>query len=303
MPSLRYIKHKDINFEKWNNAILSSKIPFVFAQSYYLNATSPNWDALVMGDYDSVFPLPIKQKFGYTYLAQPPFTSQLGAFGKFDMPVELQFFNYISSHYKLIDLELNAYNQLDNTDLVSKKTFILAYDKEIVVNQNTKRNISKAQSNGLTVLQVFGKDIISLSQKHISPFLVQNVNLNVKTVALLDQLLLNADSENQLTTFKVVDANGNIKALAHFISNGIHSLYLKGVTLDKQKNSGSMHLLIQHAIDYFSTRSILFDFGGGSAEGLGKFYAGFGGEEMYYKFLQLNRLPKFIKVLKNKISR
>lgn len=66
------LSHKEIDFEKWDKTILSSDLPLVFAQSFYLTATCPNWEALIMGDYESVFPLPVKSKFGFRYLPQPP---------------------------------------------------------------------------------------------------------------------------------------------------------------------------------------------------------------------------------------
>ena len=31
---IKHLKHTEINFEKWDNTILSSEFPFVFAQSY-----------------------------------------------------------------------------------------------------------------------------------------------------------------------------------------------------------------------------------------------------------------------------
>ena len=67
MEKLIYIKHQDIDFKKWDATILSSAFPFVFAQSFYLNATCPNWDALIIGDYESVFPITQKIKFGFKY--------------------------------------------------------------------------------------------------------------------------------------------------------------------------------------------------------------------------------------------
>ena len=99
MRSVKHIAHKDIDFKKWDATILSSAIPFVFAQSFYLNATCPNWDALVINNYESVFPIPQKVKFGFKYLPQPPFTSQLGAYGKLNLDIEQQFYDYIISHY------------------------------------------------------------------------------------------------------------------------------------------------------------------------------------------------------------
>ena len=66
MNQIKHIKHQNIDFEKWDKTILSSVYPLVFAQSFYLNATCPQWDALIIGDYESVFPLTYNTKFGIT---------------------------------------------------------------------------------------------------------------------------------------------------------------------------------------------------------------------------------------------
>jgi len=299
--SLKYIKHNDINFSKWDDTIMASVTPFVFAQSFYLNATCPNWDALVIGDYESVFPLTHKTKFGFKYLPQPPFTSQLGVFGKVNNEIEKKFFDYIYEHYKLIDLELNISNKLSSEFITPKNTYVLNYQSGNIFNQNTKRNINKAIEHGFVVEQVFGNEILPLSQEYLKPFLEKQVHLTQSTIKYLDKLILNSIESKTLYTFKVIDSSKNIKALGHFISNGKHTLYLKGTNFDKADNSGSMHLLMKHAIEFFADKSAVFDFGGGSySQGLANFYKGFGGQETTYSFLQVNRLPRLIKILKNK---
>jgi len=299
MGPLQYIKHNDIDFKKWDRTIFNSEIPFVFAQSFYLNATCPQWDALVIGDYESVFPVTYKTKFGYRYLPQPPFTSQLGAYGKINSEVEQLFYNYIIEHFTLIDLELNATNQLRSEFISPKNTFIINYSKGYKFNQNTRRNIAKARENRLEVKQVEEKEILQLSRHYLNPFLETELRLSKSTVELMDQLILNAIECNSLYTFKIIDAENDLKALAHFISNGKHALFLKGTHFDH--NSGSMHLLMNHAIEFFAAKAELFDFGGGSnSEGLANFYKGLGGEKLEYGFLRVNRLPRLIKFIKNK---
>jgi len=298
---IKHIKHKDIDFKKWDDTIVSSPIAYVFAQSFYLNATCPHWDALVIGDYESVFPLTHKFKFGFTYLPQPPFTSQLGAYGKVDEEREQLFYDYILAHYKLIEIELNSFNQQKSEFIKEKKTYWINYGQNYKFNQNTKRNISKATDNGFVVEQVSFNEILPLSQKLLNPFLENELNLSKNALHLFDNLLNNAIKANQLFTFKVSDKNNNLRALAHFVSNGKHTLFLKGTNFDRKENSGSMHLLINHAIEFFKDKSLYFDFGGGSnSTGLAGFYSGLGGEELTYSYLRINKLPGLIKFLKNK---
>ena len=297
---IKRIEHKNIDFIKWDKTILSSVYPFVFAQSFYLNATCPNWDALIIGDYESVFPITKKIKFGFKYLPQPPFTSQLGAYGKLSLEIEQNFYDYIISNYKLIDLELNVSNQIKSNFIEPKNTYVLNYKDGYQFNQNTKRNVAKAQALNFKCEQVNGADIFSVSQNLLNPFLLNQVHLSLTTVSVFDSLILNAMAHYMLYTFKVFDEQQNIKALAHFICNGKHALYLKGTNFDKSDNSGSMHMLMQHAIHFFENKADFFDFGGGSKQSLANFYMGFGGKPMIYGFLQVNRLPRLIKFFKNK---
>ena len=136
MEPIQYIKHNDIDMMKWDNTILSSPFPFVFAQSFYLNATCPQWDALVIGDYESVFPITVKTKFGFKYLPQPAFTSQLRAYGKLNDEIEKAFYDHILKYFSLIEIELNVTNKIRSEFISSKNTFTLNYPENNKPNQN-----------------------------------------------------------------------------------------------------------------------------------------------------------------------
>ncbi|PBQ33861.1 hypothetical protein CNR22_19425 [Sphingobacteriaceae bacterium] len=299
MSNLAYIKHKDIDFKKWDETILHSEFPTVFAQSYYLNATSPGWDALVINNYESIFPLTWKNKLGITYLPQPYFTSQLGAFGKVNPQIEKEFRDFIEKKYKLIEIELNVSNQLDSTYNRPKNTFVIKYANQFKYNQNTTRNIAKARASGLVVKQVPDLEILDLSEKLLNPFLLEELKLPKNEVAKFGSLLVNCMENHSLLTFKTVNETNEIKAMGHFVFNKRYALFLKGTTIDKQDNSGSMHILISYAIDYFKDKCEIFDFGGGSLNaGLAGFYKGLGGTQLNYYFLRINNLNPLLKLLK-----
>ncbi len=300
MNNIQHIKHNDIDFEKWDKTILSSQYPLVFAQSFYLNATCPDWDALVFGDYETVFPLTQKVKFGISYLHQPSFTPQLGMFGKFNLAQEQKVYDHLKQQYKLIEIEINASNELKTKHHTKKSTYIIDYKQEYKQNQNTKRNIAKALENKLKFEAIPENEIVELSKTYLDPFLSKKLHLSDNSINSFNNLLLSGIKHKTLFSFRVVDAQNNLKAIAHFISNGKHTVYLKGTNFDKSENSGSMHLLTSSAIQFFEHRSDFFDFGGGSKESLASFYKGFGALSLDYHFLMINNLPWLIKFLKNK---
>jgi hypothetical protein len=296
---LKLLKHKEIDFKKWDQVILNSELPLVFAQSFYLNATCPDWNALITDDYKSVMPVTSNKKLGINYILQPPFTPQLGIFGVFNKKVANDFFNLLKVEYKYISIELNSTNIFDGFDLKDKRTFVIDYIQDYVFNSNTKRNIVKANKAGLVVEEVTYTNTLALNKKYLHPFLKNKLKIKPKQIKLFDQLLINSIENKYLNTLITKDRDGKIVAIAHFISNGKHAVYLKGTSFDKISNSGSMHLLMSKAIELFKIQKVkLFDFGGGQGESMAQFYSGFGAKEMRYKIYKINNLPKPIKWIK-----
>ena len=208
------------------------------------------------------------------------------------------FFDYINAHYKLIEIEINTSNHLQTTFHKPKTTHTIAYKAGYKFNQNTKRNISKALEHKLSFVQIPDHEILPLSEKHLNPFLYKGLKLSKQSIHLFNELLKAAIANKSLYSFKVIDEKHTVQAIAHFISNGKHTVYLKGINFDKEVSLGSMHLLNSSAIQFFEHTCDVFDFGGGSKESLANFYKGFGALPLHYHFLKINKLPWLIKLLK-----
>ena len=216
MSRIKHIAQSEIDPVKWDQTILASPYPLVFAQSFYLNATFPGWSALVIGDYESVFPLTQKEKLGISYLHQPSFTPQLGVYGKISPAIEQEFYDHLTANYKLIEIELNASNMLQTADHFPKNTYMIDYKKAYKQNQNTKRNVAKAQENQLVFEQVPETEVLPLSQQYLNPFLTKQLRLSPVVVAKFDELLKSAMAAKALYSFRVVDRNKKLQAIARF---------------------------------------------------------------------------------------
>ena len=302
MKKLRHLKHKDIDFVRWDKTINNSAFPSIFANSFFLNASSPGWEALVFGEYETVFPLTVKSKYTYKYLPQPLFAGQLGIFGKIDLEKEQIIYGYLLSHFKLIEIELNALHKLKAEGIGEKKTFVVDYTKKRVCNQNTKRNIKQAMALGLRVEQVSKKETLALSKNTLYPFLKNNLHISNSGLKTFTSIVESALKQDKLLTLKIVNKEHNVVGIGHFIYNENYALYLKGTNTDKKDNSGSMHLLLDFALEYFKQEGRLFDFGGGSRAGIAGFFKGLGGVELNYSTLKINKLPLLVKLLKGKTN-
>lgn len=296
---MKFLQHNEIDFNKWDQAILRSPAPLVFAQAFYLDATSPGWCALIRGNYDYVMPVTANKKFGVNYFLQPPFTPQLGMFGKEPKTAAGDFFTYIKQHYKYVDIELNFTNDLADSRLKLKPTYVIRFDQEYAYNSNTKRNIAKAEKNNLQCNEVAGQEAISISKKLLNPFLKNQLKIKPKQVDQFMQLLYNASSIGYLKTFVVRNEMNVVCAIGHFLSNKKHAVFLKGTSFDKDAGTGSMHFLMHHAIEHYkATGALFFDFGGGQSPSMAQFYKGFGGSELNYYLFKHNSLPKVIRWVK-----
>ena len=299
MNDLIFLSHREIDFEKWDKAIDNSPLPFVFAKSFYLNTTTPDWHALVYKDYEAIMPLPIKKKYGITYLYQPPFTPQLGVFGSESEQSVKLFISYISEHFKYIDITLNASNRTSSLNHIKRKTYVIDFTQSHQGrNENTKRNIQKAIKEKVTVETITGKTgVLKNCELYLFPKLTREYNAKKDELIILRRLIENAIDINALTCLLTCNENKAPSAIGLFIHTGRYAVFLKGFSLDK--SNGSMHYLMHNAIEYYKEKVFFFDFGGGNdKEGLARFYKGFGSKECVYLQVRKNNLPKFVRWVK-----
>ena len=157
---IRYLRHKEIDREKWDRCIEQSVNGIVYARSWYLDIVSPGWEALEENDYQSVFPLTGASKMGIRYLRQPFFTQQLGLFstGPLSMDSVTAFLRAIPAKFRFAEIHLNSFNTLDKG--LFRGGFRKNHELELVLpysslaakySQNTSRNIRKAVEAGVTV--------------------------------------------------------------------------------------------------------------------------------------------------------
>jgi hypothetical protein len=84
---IKYLKREEINIQKWDECILRSTSPQIFGCSFYLDVCCPDWSALVLNDYEAVFPIIIKQKYFIKHLTQPYFVRHFGVYNAEQFPI------------------------------------------------------------------------------------------------------------------------------------------------------------------------------------------------------------------------
>lgn len=301
---IKYLKHAEIDFTKWDLCIEQSSNSLPYGFSWYLNEVAPNWEALVAGDYDAVMPLTWNKKTGFKYLYQPFFTQQLGVFYKSDYYKDstLEFIKAIPSSFRFIDIHLNAFNEFEHTDikLKKRKNLILdiskPYEKLIKGYDNhCARNLKKARKFNHSIRPMEAGEVIQFYKKHKG---LETKNVHLNDYRMLEKLCDTAKQKKVLIAYGVFNDNEELLAAGLFLYTKGRVIYLLGTASVKGKEARSMYALIDYVMMQSCGHPVVFDFEGSEIPGIARFFKGFGAVKQSYFRLKINRLPWIIRWLK-----
>jgi hypothetical protein len=300
--SIQYVDHHQIDPTKWDSAILRSPHPLAYGLFEYLNAVCESqWDALIYNDYEAVFPLPFKKKFGIKYLVQPVFCQQLGAFGSNVNVSTHHFLSAIPKRFLRVRLQLNPYFDQTNEieSIQTKPAGIIASSRKLT----TKTNMTIQLSQPLD----YNKDC----KKNLHRLAELPIEYKINAISIRDaidtyrkawgkqnpeigdehyQLFANACTEKlSFTVTAHHQKEGDLLGAAIFLitpENTKRSLhYVCAGPTEAGKSIGVMHGIIDFILNRYKGENMLFDFEGSSIASVASFYKKFGAiEEPFFCF-------------------
>jgi len=287
---IQYLKQHQIDKKLWDKSIENSRNGLVYTLSWYLDIVSPEWNALLLGDYEAVMPLPVKQKFGLKYLVQPPFCQQLGIFCSYENENKYHYFlGKIKTLFRYIHIQLNAENELTvacpqkkNYVLTLRDSYKLQYD---LYHKNTKRNLKKACNYSLNIA-------FDVDARNVWAFKKANPVNNLKEghYKILFSLINTIQNKAEYESIGVLNEEGNLIAVAFFVIFKKRITMLVSSSNNQGKNKAAMFLIIDTLIKKYAGKDYTLDFEGGNVEGLARFFAGFGAKPVFYSVYKQNNL-------------
>lgn len=301
--NIQYLKHQQIDFEKWDKAIDQSINALVYANSWYLNIVNSNWDALVLGDYQIVMPLIHKRKYTFKYLYKPFFSQFLGVFYKKDEDSKYvpDFINEASRHFQLIHIQLNVSNSNFKANYITnRQTQVLFLDKpydELRKNYNrsNRKNVNKANREDISIEKSTDPEVfIEMTKEMYADRKVQGVkDDDYKELYEIAKY----SAENNMGEIHYAYLNNKICASAYFLEWG-NRIVLQTAINEEGKESRVIFKVLDSFIKSRAASNKILDFAGSNIEGVAYRNLGFGAENQYYYAVYLNNLPFFIKWLK-----
>jgi len=177
-----YLKNGEIDREQWDNCIRNSSVQKPYPYSWYLDIMAPGWEGLIDDEYDSVFPVPSKIRFGIKYSSTPAFIQQLGAFSP-DKPSSesiVEFLDYMPEVFKLTDLCVGQKVEHHGYKVIEKSNFELdlssPYDKLFErFTPECRKYISQAAKKRYELTE-------NVSPEELADLFVLNKRLNIRRV-------------------------------------------------------------------------------------------------------------------------
>lgn len=287
---LKHLRNKSIDFKRWDTCISESKNHLTYGFSWYLDAVSPDWEALVSKDYEYVMPLPVKSRYGFPYLVQPLMTQQLGIFSKHDINKEVVETFMKEIPYFSYELNLNEQNFYEKALIYPN--FILDLNKPYkdifsAYSKNCKRNVEKSNSKNLRVQPNIPKEnflsfFFSVDKHYLSPH-----------QPILKRLIEKGMSENALKLYGVFSAENHLVAGLCLLESNSRLTYLLSTSNTEGRKSSAMFFLIDYLIQKHAEQDFVLDFEGSRVEGIARLYRGFGAKYHPYYILKRFR-PSFL---------
>lgn len=302
---IRYVSHNDIDRVKYDQCVRLDRSSLIYGLSWYLDTVCDSWDILVLDDYEAVWPLPVRSKWGFTYFYRPYSVQQLGIFSREELSPALinRFTTELTRHCSFADIFLNSGQSTSpsvNISTSENQNFLLNINRTYRhvyegYSKNLKRNLRKAEKRRWEIME-------NDSPKALIKLFRDNRGTRER---IHDQFFFNMEKVMYATLHRQSGYIWTAYGGANELCAGIFVLEHAGrLTLlftglnETGKNWGAMPYLINEFIIYQSEKKLLIDFEGSNDPGIARFYAGFGAYPTYYERLKYNGLPLMLKWLK-----
>jgi len=300
---IRYLDRDSIDDDKWDECIRQSFNGNLYGHTWFLDVVTDDWAGLVEGDYERVFPLPFRKKYGIHYVYQPFFTQQLGLYSRTALKPEVvsEFLDSIPVLFRHIELNLNQHNKADAgrfkvlSQLNHELDLIHPYENiSKNYSENVKRNLKKADKAGLSVAKNPKPEVVVdlFRQNRGKEF----THLKEEDYRRLMQVAYKCTFKGQADIRGVYDDHNQLVAGAFFLRSHKKSTFLFSGLSEEGRNDGAMPFLIDSYIREQAGKHLTFDFDGSNEPNLARFYKSFGSKEIYYQRVVIDRLPFLAKI-------
>lgn len=293
---IKYLRNEEIDRKLWDSCVDAARPHKPYGYSWYLDIMSPGWEALADDDYQAVFPLPARSKFGIRYLATPVFLQNLDAYSP-DRTASgsvSEFLDFIPPFFRLIDICV-GHEPVSNKYRITKRiNYQLhlndSYDiTRKMFSDHCKRNIDTGHKRNKSITGEITPD-------ELTTLFVGNRGREIYGIRASDYSRL-----RELIRYCSDKGKGRIIGVRNEEMKLIYGIFLidfrKCSTMlfvvntpeSREKRTG--YFIIDNLIREMASSGTLLDFAGSMVPSVAAFMGSFGAAPSAYWRIYRNRLP------------
>ncbi len=295
---IRFVKAEDIERPKWDGCVHYSPNGNIFGYAWFLNHVAKEWDALVEGDYQSVFPLVWRKgRLRGKELYQPHLMRELGIYSV-NLLSEARirsFLEAIPDEYRLVDIHLNERNAPpgDQDFAVEKKV-----NHQLLLSDQYE-NLAARFSTGLKAQLARAEEARLIPASSLKPEqiaeLYRRYTSDKKAVDqkfhALQRIMYNALHRGWGFASGIYGDRQELLAANFFVYSHGRAMSLAPVVSPEGKEKGALTLLFDLLLRSHAGRPLILDF---NTEDENDFAAGFGATPVpFYRIRRDRRLFSF----------
>ena len=299
---LKLLQRKDIDILKWDDLIAQSTAETIYPYSWYLDAVSENWSALVVDDYRFVMPVVWKKKAGMKYIYQPFYTQQLGVFSREYVTPELiqQMLKILYKKFRFAGINFNVKNLVGEEKpftVDDKSNYILPLGKDYESHFasftiNTRRNIRKSvEFEDQLERNLPVEELVRLKREND---VIKRSEEDYKWMEQVFETIQQRDAGK----IYAIRSNSEILAATCFAFSKTRAVYLLSASSPTGKERRGMFRIIDTFIKDHAGSGMILDFEGSNIPSVARFFGGFGAQAEIYQSVSFNRLPSTLTKLR-----
>ncbi|MBS1747474.1 MAG: hypothetical protein JST21_15005 [Bacteroidetes bacterium] len=295
---LQLLASHKIDEQKWDQCLKSGTNGLIYSTTDFLCTLCDNWDAIVVGDYDYIMPVPWRKKYGIKYCYHVPFLQQAGVFGKnVSEKIVAGCFDLLRKKFLYGDYAFNYKNIVGTGKICNNFTLSLASNynsTSFFYSDKLKADLNKAQCHSFDFVQAGADEAINLYHQLYAP---RFPHIGKDVFKKLFDFCLIKEKQNNLIVRKI-KCDGSTLAINLLLKDQSRLYNIISCTTAEGRNQHAGHALHDSIIKEFSQTGWLLDFEGSDIPGVAHFYKSFGAMNQPYTRVHFNALPKILQLFK-----
>lgn len=284
----RLLNHHEIDKTLWDACIAASQRPDIYAFSWFLDIECSQWKALVYGDYEAVFPLPQRKKYGFIdaliigYLTKDYILYSR----KPDVDRDQGLIIDVLRKYRFLTIAVSGIDvhKFPAKYITEKRRQILNFETpHKFPSKRLRESLKIAETASFTIsYDVDRGETVSF----IKAQLYQRKNLDAEILYKSLEQLTAYTVQRNIGKCAGVYKDDKLTAVIFYIVFNNRLYFVQNAIDDQSKRMAGMHWMFYKIIEKHRSEINSVDFFGSNNEKIRLFIRNFSNEEIGYQFLQ-----------------